>query len=55
MIQDVKDEFILQDFNQEPSTSSKYEFKDWGGGGGGWNTSNHAREQTFGTQANNPI
>ena len=30
MIQDVKDDLILQDFSQEPSTSSKYDFEDGG-------------------------
>ncbi len=28
MIDDVKDDPILQDSSQEPSTSSKYDFKD---------------------------
>ena len=30
MIQDVKDDSILQDSTQEPSTSPKYDFEDWG-------------------------
>ncbi len=29
MIHDVKDDPILQDSRQEPSKSSKYDFKDW--------------------------
>ena len=30
MIDDVKDDLIHEDFSQEPSTSSKYDFEDWG-------------------------
>ena len=51
MIYDVKDDPILQDSSQEPSTSSMYDFEDRGS----WYTSDHARELKFGTQVKDHI
>ena len=50
-IHDINDDPVLQDFSQEPSASSKYDFGDRGS----WGTSKHARELKFGTQVKNHI